>query len=118
MPLYEYECDACGHRFERIQKFSDALVSTCPECDGAVRKLLSSPAIRFKGTGWCVTDYTKKKPADGQAATDGKDSAKSQDSDSAADSKSSSSTPPSGDAKGATGSKTGSSSSSASSAAS
>ena len=39
MPLYEYECDACGHRFERIQKFSDALVSTCPECYGAVRKL-------------------------------------------------------------------------------
>ena len=117
MPLYEYECDACGHRFERIQKFSDALVSTCPECYGAVRKLLSSPAIRFKGTGWYVTDYAKK-PADGQAATNGKDSAKSQDSDSAADSKSSSSTPPSGDAKGATGSKTGSSSSSASSAAS
>ena len=127
MPLYEYECDACGHRFERIQKFSDALRyppevlrrpgSTCPECYGAVRKLLSSPAIRFKGTGWYVTDYAKK-PADGQAATNGKDAAKSQDSDSAADSKSSSSTPPSGDAKGATGSKTGSSSSSASSAAS
>ena len=118
MPLYEYECDACGHRFERIQKFSDALVSTCPECDGAVRKLLSSPAIRFKGTGWYVTDYAKKKPSEAEAAGNGKETGKRKDADSAADSKSSSSTPPSGDAKGATGSKTGSSSSSASSAAS
>ena len=51
MPLYEYQCDACGHRFERIQKFSDDLESTCPECGGSVRKLLSSPAIQFKGSG-------------------------------------------------------------------
>ena len=60
MPLYEYECEDCGHRFERIQKFSDALVSTCPSCGGTVRKLLSSPAIQFKGTGWYVTDYAGK----------------------------------------------------------
>jgi putative FmdB family regulatory protein len=60
MPLYEYECNDCEHRFERIQKFSDPLVSTCPVCSGEVRKLLSSPAIRFKGTGWYVTDYAKK----------------------------------------------------------
>ena len=118
MPLYEYECDACGHRFERIQKFSDALVSACPECDGAVRKLVSSPAIQFKGTGWYVTDYAKqKKPADEQTAANGKDAAKSKDKDAAADSKSSSSTP-AADAKGAAGSKTGSPSSSASPAAS
>ncbi len=60
MPLYEYECDACAHRFERIQKFSDPLVDTCPKCGGVVRKLLSSPAIHFKGTGWYITDYAKK----------------------------------------------------------
>jgi putative FmdB family regulatory protein len=60
MPLYEYECDACGRRFEQIQKFSDPPVETCPHCGGKVHKLLSSPAIQFKGTGWYVTDYPKK----------------------------------------------------------
>ena len=49
MPLYEYECDACGHRFEVIQKFSDPLADTCPKCGGGVHKLMSSPAIQFKG---------------------------------------------------------------------
>jgi putative FmdB family regulatory protein len=63
MPLYEYECNACGHRFEVIQKFSDAPVETCPSCSGEVRKLLSSPAIQFKGTGWYITDYAKKSGA-------------------------------------------------------
>ena len=60
MPLYEYECTACAHRFERIQKFSDPLVDVCPKCGGTVRKLISSPAIQFKGTGWYITDYAKK----------------------------------------------------------
>ena len=64
MPLYEYQCNDCEHRFERIQKFSDPLVSTCPVCGGEVRKLLSSPAIQFKGTGWYVTDYAKKSSGD------------------------------------------------------
>ena len=118
MPLYEYECDACAHRFERIQKFSDALVTTCPECGGAVRKLPSSPAIQFKGTGWYVTDYAKKKPAEAEAAGNGKETGKRKDADSAAESKSSSSPSASPESKGSTGSKTGSSSSSASSAAS
>ena len=66
MPLYEYECNDCEHRFERIQKFSDPLASTCPVCSGTVRKLLSSPAIQFKGTGWYVTDYAKKSSGDAQ----------------------------------------------------
>ena len=62
MPLYEYECDACGRRFEVIQKFSDAPVDVCKECGkGPVRRLLSSPAIQFKGSGWYITDYAKKK---------------------------------------------------------
>lgn len=60
MPLYEYECDTCGHRFEVIQKFSDEPLTACPKCQGAVRKLLSSPAIQFKGSGWYITDYAKK----------------------------------------------------------
>jgi putative FmdB family regulatory protein len=70
MPLYEYECTACGNRFERIQKFSDPLVETCPKCEGAVRKRLSSPAIQFKGSGWYITDYAKKT---GTAAADNGD---------------------------------------------
>ena len=57
MPLYEYECEACAHRFEVIQKFSDAPISVCPKCGGAVQKLLSSPAIQFKGSGFYLTDY-------------------------------------------------------------
>ena len=61
MPLYEYECDACGHRFEVIQKFSDAPAEACAECGkGPVRRLLSSPAIQFKGSGWYITDYAQK----------------------------------------------------------
>jgi putative FmdB family regulatory protein len=59
MPLYEYQCDSCGVRFERIQKFSDPPVETCPTCGGPVPKLVSSPAFQFKGTGWYVTDYGK-----------------------------------------------------------
>src|SRR4051794_37085947 len=60
MPLYEYACEACGHKFEKIQKFSDPLESQCPKCGGAVRKLMSSPAIQFKGSGFYITDYAKK----------------------------------------------------------
>ena len=60
MPLYEYQCDACAHRFEQIQRFSDPLVTSCPKCEGSVQKLVSSPAIQFKGTGWYVTDYARQ----------------------------------------------------------
>ena len=61
MPLYEYECTKCGNRFERIQKFSDKSVKTCPKCKGKVQRLLSAPAIQFKGSGWYITDYARKK---------------------------------------------------------
>jgi putative FmdB family regulatory protein len=60
MPLYEYECESGEHRFERIQKFSDPPIETCPTCGRKVRKLLSSPAIQFKGSGWYITDYARK----------------------------------------------------------
>jgi putative FmdB family regulatory protein len=59
VPLYEYQCQECKHVFERIQKFSDPPVKTCPKCGGAVEQLLSAPAIQFKGSGWYVTDYAK-----------------------------------------------------------
>lgn len=57
MPLYEYECEANGHRFEVIQKFSDPPIAVCPTCGSPVQKLLSSPAIQFKGSGFYLTDY-------------------------------------------------------------
>lgn len=69
MPLYEYKCKKCGHRFEKIQKFSDPPVKKCPECGGAVEQVLSAPAVQFKGSGWYVTDYAKK-PASTPASKD------------------------------------------------
>lgn len=71
MPLYEYQCDSCGAVFERIQKFSDPPVEACPTCGGAVKKLVSSPAFQFKGSGWYVTDYAKK--SSGPASSGGSD---------------------------------------------
>lgn len=59
MPLYEYECFVCGIRFERIQKTTTEPTKICPECGGAVRRLLGVPALQFKGSGWYVTDYGK-----------------------------------------------------------
>ena len=64
MPLYEYQCDSCAHRFEVIQKFSDPPVEACPKCGSLVRKLLSSPAIQFKGSGWYITDYARSGKSD------------------------------------------------------
>ena len=63
MPLYEYECKKCHHRFERIQKFSDPHVKKCPECGGPIEQMISAPAVQFKGSGWYVTDYAKKSSA-------------------------------------------------------
>lgn len=108
MPLYEYQCDSCGRRFEKIQKFSDPLVDTCPTCGGKVHKLVSSPAFHLKGTGWYATDYPhqgkgqssdadKGEPASASAAgdadkssktsKDSKDSRESKDSRDSKDSK-------------------------------
>jgi putative FmdB family regulatory protein len=63
MPLYEYQCKKCHHRFERIQKFSDSHVKKCPECGGPVERTISAPAVQFKGSGWYVTDYAKRPSA-------------------------------------------------------
>ena len=74
MPLYEYQCDSCGHRFEVIQKFSDALVDTCPKCGSKVHKLMSSPAIQFKGSGFYITDYARKSSTDAGKSNSNSDS--------------------------------------------
>ncbi len=60
MPLYEYRCRKCGKHLEKIQKFSDPPVKTCENCGGRLERLLSAPAIQFKGSGWYVTDYARK----------------------------------------------------------
>jgi len=77
MPLYEYECDQCG-RFEVIRKFSDAPLTACPTCGKPIEKLLSSPAIQFKGSGWYITDYARK--SSGGSGKEGKSEGGSTDS--------------------------------------
>lgn len=76
MPIYEYECKKCRHRFERIQKFSDKPVTRCPECGGKVEQLLHAPAVQFKGSGWYVTDYARKSSATSNADGGSKSEAK------------------------------------------
>jgi putative FmdB family regulatory protein len=61
MPLYEYKCDRCGGVFEVIEKFSDAPLTKHANCGGDVHRLLSAPALQFKGSGWYITDYAKGK---------------------------------------------------------
>ena len=110
MPLYEFQCESCHERFEKIQKFSDPTPESCPKCGaGPVRKLPSSPAIQFKGTGWYITDYAKKNTTDAgktkadkgpsEKSTSGGESAKgdSGKSDSASTTKSDSTTTSSAD---------------------
>ena len=60
MPLYEYECHDCRRRVEVIQRFSDHPLSVCDACGGRLDRLLSAPAIQFKGSGWYITDYSRK----------------------------------------------------------
>ncbi|HXV59405.1 MAG TPA: FmdB family zinc ribbon protein [Vicinamibacteria bacterium] len=67
MPIYEYECKKCGHRFESIQKVSDPPLNRCVKCKGKAERLVSSPAIQFKGSGWYVTDYARTNKASGDS---------------------------------------------------
>ena len=66
MPLYEYQCPKDG-TFELVRKFSDPPLAACPTCGGPIEKLVSAPAIQFKGTGWYITDYARKSTG-GEAA--------------------------------------------------
>src|SRR4051794_34541085 len=59
MPLYDYKCSKCGQVFEVRQSFSDALLTTHDGCGGALERLISAPALQFKGTGWYITDYAR-----------------------------------------------------------
>jgi len=79
MPLYEYQCDSCGHRFELIRKFTDPPPEACPKCGGRVTKLFSSPAIQFKGSGFYITDYARKSESAGESKSESGDSAKAKD---------------------------------------
>src|SRR5579875_168880 len=63
MPLYEYECQHCHRRVEKIQKFSDAPLTTCPHCGGELQRTLTAPAVQFKGSGWYKDLYSSAKPA-------------------------------------------------------
>ena len=86
MPLYEYECEVCGKRFERIHKFSDPPIAVCVHCGKSpVRKLFSSPAIQFKGSGFYITDYAKSKDSkstkESKEPTESKESKDSKSSD-------------------------------------
>jgi putative FmdB family regulatory protein len=69
MPLYEYECESCGARFELIQRFADAPADKCRACGGPVHRLLSAPAIQFKGSGWYITDYARKGKSEAPSGT-------------------------------------------------
>ena len=84
MPLYEYRCKKCGHTFEKLRQFSDPKIRKCPECGGTVEQLVSASAMRFKGTGWYVTDYAKKSsaPASSSSASSDGDSSAKKDGDS------------------------------------
>jgi putative FmdB family regulatory protein len=93
VPIYEYECEACGHRFELIRKYSDLPVELCPVCgERKVHKRVSSPAFQFKGTGWYVTDYARKGTGNAEAqekaaSQDGKDSNDAKDAKDVKDTK-------------------------------
>jgi len=71
VPLYEYQCKKCKHRFEKIhQSYSEPRVKKCPECGGPVEELLSAPAAHFKGSGWYATDYARKSESGGKSGSD------------------------------------------------
>ena len=81
MPLYEYLCASCEGRFEKIQKWSDPPIETCPKCGGKVRKLPSSPAIQFKGSGFYINDYPKKSSTEAGKSGSSKDRSESSSKD-------------------------------------
>jgi putative FmdB family regulatory protein len=85
MPIYEYQCQACGRRHEAIQRLADPVLTVCPDCGGALKKLVSSPAFQFKGTGWYATDYANKK---GPGSEGSKDSGKGEGGEQSASSSS------------------------------
>lgn len=110
MPLYEYKCQSCGETFEVIQKFSDTPLEVHDKCGGAVERLISRSSLKFKGTGWYVTDYAGSGNGKSQSAKDSnkdgkkdskKDSSPAKDAPAKSETKPTSTTPPaSSDKKG------------------
>jgi putative FmdB family regulatory protein len=89
VPLYEYQCKACKHIFEKIQLFSAPLVTTCPKCGKEeVEQMLSAPAIKFKGSGWYVNDYAKKGSSQGSSSSSSSESSSEVKSEAKSESKS------------------------------
>jgi putative FmdB family regulatory protein len=80
MPLYEYLCKKCGHRFEEIRKFSDKQLKKCPECGGLIEQVITAPSVQFKGSGFYQTDY--KRTGSGSAGSSSSSSSSSSDGDS------------------------------------
>ncbi len=78
MPLYEYKCLKCGRHTDKIEPVAGPHLKKCPHCGGKVESVITAPAIKFKGSGWYVTDYAGKSPDGGskesKPAGDGKDS--------------------------------------------
>ena len=72
MPIYEYECEKCGHQTEIMQRFSDPPLSTCEQCHGPMKRLISQSAFHLKGSGWYVTDYARKSKSDTSDVSSGK----------------------------------------------
>ena len=91
MPLYEYACDKCGDTFEVMQKFSDEPLTTHEKCGGPVHRLISAPALQFKGSGWYITDYAKGSSS--ASAENGTGAKKTETADSARPAKSDSPAP-------------------------
>lgn len=86
MPLYEYRCTQCGHRFEKIQSFNAEPETTCPKCGGSLQRPLTAPALQFKGAGWYVNDYAPK-AASGSSSSNPESTPPAADSKPSADSK-------------------------------
>jgi putative FmdB family regulatory protein len=81
MPLYEYECTTCHKRTEKIQKFSDPEITICPHCSGTLERVLSAPAVSFKGGGWFADGYGNAKPkSSGEASAANGSSSKATES--------------------------------------
>ncbi len=94
MPLYEYQCEACQRRFEVIRKFSDPELQVCTLCGkGPVQRLLSSPAIQFKGSGWYITDYSQKGKSGSESSTSSSSTSDSKSGSSETTAKAETSTP-------------------------
>ena len=97
MPLYEYQCQQCHRHVEKIQKFSDAPLTTCAHCGGTLERTLTAPAIQFKGSGWYKDLYSSAKPAasgSGEGAPASGSSAGKSNSGSGGEAKPASSTAP------------------------